>query len=221
MKQSNGSALTVRRKGDFARGKGGLAHGAGCVKPNGTIRRSDSNSKKSAPSLLPSNHQSSVIELLSTAPMSADLPTSTPPTALLSLATILIAHPSHPPQLLLLPCLLGFARLREWLIKLNRFLGRAHRHRSLPRPPCPTLRLPTPPTSPAPSPPRVFLTEGRRLEAIPAWCHDGRSEDQNQLVQGGAQTILIRSSQPSLFVQRVRRAPLIPRASNPLRPWAF
>jgi len=35
------------------RGKGGLVHGTGRVKPNGTIRRSDSNSKKVAPELAP------------------------------------------------------------------------------------------------------------------------------------------------------------------------
>ena len=35
------------------RGKGGLARGTGCVKPNGTIRRSDSNPKQSAPEPAP------------------------------------------------------------------------------------------------------------------------------------------------------------------------
>ena len=52
-KQTERSALTVRQKKNAVRGKGGLVHGTGRVKPNGTIRRSDSNSKKSAPEPAP------------------------------------------------------------------------------------------------------------------------------------------------------------------------
>ena len=52
-KQTDRSA-TIRQKKNAVRGKGGLAHGTGRVKPNGTIRRSDSNSsKKSAPEPAP------------------------------------------------------------------------------------------------------------------------------------------------------------------------
>ena len=45
-KQSNKATPNVRPKKGAVRGKGGLAHGTGRVKPNGTIRRSDSNSSK-------------------------------------------------------------------------------------------------------------------------------------------------------------------------------
>ena len=53
MKQTYRSVLTVRQKTNAVRGKGGLVHGTGRVKPYGTIRRSDSNSKKSAPKPVP------------------------------------------------------------------------------------------------------------------------------------------------------------------------
>jgi len=48
------SAAVVRQKKNAVRGRGGLVHGTGRVKPNGTIRRSDSNSsKKSVPEPAP------------------------------------------------------------------------------------------------------------------------------------------------------------------------
>ena len=53
VKQTDKSAPTIRQKKNPVRGKGGLVHGTGRVKPNGTIRRSDSNSKKSAPDPAP------------------------------------------------------------------------------------------------------------------------------------------------------------------------
>ena len=53
-KQTDKAVATVRQKKNAVRGRGGLVHGTGRVKPNGTIRRSDSNSsKKSAPEPAP------------------------------------------------------------------------------------------------------------------------------------------------------------------------
>ncbi|KAF9643406.1 hypothetical protein BDM02DRAFT_1507584 [Thelephora ganbajun] len=53
-KQTDKAVANIRQKKTAVRGKGGLVHGTGRVKPNGTIRRSDSNSsKKSAPESAP------------------------------------------------------------------------------------------------------------------------------------------------------------------------
>ena len=53
-RQTDKAPPNVRQKKNAVRGKGGLVHGTGRVKPNGTIRRSDSNSsKKSAPEPAP------------------------------------------------------------------------------------------------------------------------------------------------------------------------
>jgi len=53
MKQTDRSTPTVCQKKTAVQGKGGLVHGAGGVKPDGTTRRSDSNSKQSAPEPAP------------------------------------------------------------------------------------------------------------------------------------------------------------------------
>ena len=52
-KQSDKATATVRQKKNAARGRGGLVHGTGRVKPNGAIRRSDSNSKNAVPEPAP------------------------------------------------------------------------------------------------------------------------------------------------------------------------
>jgi len=68
----------VRRKKSTVRGKGGLAHGTGRVKPNSTIRRSDSNSSQKSASEpasvepLKQRPLSSKVQRPSTAPMSTD-----------------------------------------------------------------------------------------------------------------------------------------------------
>jgi hypothetical protein len=64
-KQTDKAVANVRQKKNAVRGKGGLVHGTGRVKPNGTIRRSDSNSSKksaSEPAPLEPSKQRLVIE---------------------------------------------------------------------------------------------------------------------------------------------------------------
>jgi len=101
MRQTDRSVLTVCWKEDLPRGKGGQAHGDSCVKPNGTVRRSNSNSSKpvSEPAPFEPLKQWFIIKQDPTPLYRSDehqLTNSTLLTPLMSLVTIPIANLPSP-----------------------------------------------------------------------------------------------------------------------------